>query len=467
MKRTFLLPGMALFLCGCIPQAEKYNRPSLPAPSVWPQGASSQPESPSAPEAASLNWQDYFTDSKLRSVIELALANNRDLRMAALNIERVQALYQIQSAQRNPTVMGALSGQGYRVPANLSGNDAPRTVAQYTASPAVVAWELDLFGRVRSLKAAALEHFLATQQARSAAQIALVGAVANTYLTMAGDQENLRLAQETLANQQAVYALIQRTRDAGMASDLEVSQAQSQMEAARVDIARYSGFISLDENALDLLAGAPVPADLRPAGGLGSVATLRDITAGVPSDVLLRRPDILMAEHQLQAAYANIGAARAAYFPRISLTGGVGFVSSELQNLFTYNTRTWTFTPQATLPIFDSGVRKANYKIAQTDRDLAVAGYEKAIQAAFREVSDSLSLRTRLLEQQEAQQALVRSLEQSYRLSEARYQAGIDSYLNVLVAQRSLYGAQQGLVSLRLARLTNLVTLYKALGGGT
>ncbi len=464
MNRRLYVVGAALFLCGCIPPAEKYNRPAMPVPAAWPESAPSQAAAP-ASDAASLKWQDYFTDGNLRAVIDLTLANNRDLRMAALNIERVQALYQIQSAQRNPTVAGTLGGEGYRVPSNLSGNGDAYTVSQYTASPASVAWELDLFGRVRNLKAAALEQFLASQQARSATQIALVGAVANTYLTLAGDRENLRLARETLATQQTTYELILRTRDAGMASDLDLRQAQSQVEAARVDIAKYSGFVSLDENALNLLVGAPVPANLLPAE-LGDAAALKDITAGLPSDVLLRRPDILMAEHQLQAAYANIGAARAAYFPTISLTGALGFVSSELQNLFTYNTRTWRFAPQATLPIFDSGVRRANYRISQVDRDTAVAEYEKSIQTAFREVSDALSQRVRLAEQYEAQQALVKSLEETYRLSEARYKSGIDSYLSVLVAQRSLYGAQQGLVGLRLARLSNLVNLYKVLGGG-
>ncbi|MFB3778167.1 MAG: efflux transporter outer membrane subunit [Bryobacteraceae bacterium] len=464
MKHELLLLGMAVCLGGCVRPAA-YQPPLPPVPSAWPESAASQTVGQDIPEAVNLKWQDFFSDQRLQSVIELALANNRDLRMAALNIEKVQALYQIQRAEQYPTVGAALSGEGYRVPANLSSNQKPYTVSQYTASPASVSWELDLFGRVRSMKTTALEQYLATRQARSAAQIALVGAVANSYLALAGDRENLRLAQATLNTQQASYDLILRTRDAGMASDLDLRQAQSQVEAARVDIARYSGLVSLDENTLHLLVGAPVPANLLPSE-LGSGSGLKDIAAGVPSEVLLRRPDILMAEHQLQAAYANIGVARAAFFPRISLTGGVGFVSSELQNLFTYNTRTWTFAPQATLPIFDSGARKANYKAAQVDRDLAVAEYEKAIQSAFREVSDSLSLRARLMEQQEAQQALVNTLEETYRLSEARYKSGIDSYLSVLVAQRSLYGAQQGLVSLRLARLSNLVTLYKVLGGG-
>jgi multidrug efflux system outer membrane protein len=251
----------------------------------------------------------------------------------------------------------------------------------------------------------------------------------------------------------------------GIASDLDLRQAQSQVEAARVDIARYTGQVALDENALNLLVGTPVSASLLPSE-LGSDRALKDIAPGLPSEVLLRRPDILTAEHQLKAAYANIGAARAAYFPQITLTGGGGLMSSELHNLFEGNPGTWNFAPQVVWPIFDAGARKANFQAAQVDRDIAIAEYEKAIQSAFREVSDSLTLRTRLMEQQNAQQSLVHTLEETYRLSEARYKRGIDSYLSVLVAQRSLYASQQALVSLRLARLSNLVTLYKVLGGG-
>ncbi len=232
-----------------------------------------------------------------------------------------------------------------------------------------------------------------------------------------------------------------------------------------MDIARYTGQVALDENALNLLVGTPVSANLLPSE-LGSDSALKDIAPGLPSEVLLRRPDILMAEHHLKAAYANIGAARAAFFPRISLTAGAGLMSGDLSDLFKLGSRTWSFAPQAVLPIFDAGARKANLKVAEVDRDFAIAEYEKAIQSAFRDVGDSLSLRTRLMEQQKAQQALVNTLEETYRLSEARYKAGIDSYLSVLIAQRSLYGAQQVLVSLRLARLSNLVTLYKVLGGG-
>lgn len=464
MYRKLLIFGMTACLCGCF-RPGAYNRPVPPVPNAWPSGSAGQAGAPDAPAAATVKWRAFFTDAKLQQVIEQALANNRDLRVAALNIEKVQALYRIQSAQQYPTVSASGTVDAYRLPANLSGNSGPKTVSVYTVSLGAASWELDLFGRVRSLKSQALEQYLATEQARSATQLALVGAVANSYLAMAADRDNLRLSQVTLKAQQDTYELISHTRDAGMASDLDLRQAQSQVEMARVDIARYAGQVALDENALDLLAGTPVAADLLPSE-LGSDKALKDIAAGLPSEVLLSRPDILLAEHQLKAAYANIDVARAAFFPRIALTAGGGITSSDLTNLFKYAARTWEFAPQVALPIFDRGARKANLKVAEVDRDIAVAEYEKAIQSAFREVSDSLSLRTRLMEQQDAQQDLVKSLEETYRLSEARYKSGMDSYLSVLVAQRSLYGAQQGLVGLRMARLGNLVTLYKVLGGG-
>jgi multidrug efflux system outer membrane protein len=398
-------------------------------------------------------------------VIELALANNRDLRLATLNVEKVQALYQIQRAEQYPTVVASASGDAYRVPRTLSGADNNETVAQITVGLGTASWELDLFGRIRSLKSAALERYLATEQARSAAQISLVAAVANTYLLLAGDQENLKLAHVTFDAQQASYELIRQTRDAGIASDLDVRQAESQVEVARVDIARYSGLVALDENALNLLVGAPVPAAML-SDKLGEATALKDVAAGLPSDVLLRRPDIVAAEHQLKAASANIGAARAAYFPRITLTAAAGITSNDLTNLFKPAAGTWNFAPAVTLPLFDAGARRANYRAAEVDRDMAIAEYEKAIQSAFREVSDALSLRTTLAAQQDALQALVNALDETYRLSEARYKSGIDSYLSVLVSQRSLYAAQQRLVDLRLTRLSNLVTLYKVLGGG-
>jgi multidrug efflux system outer membrane protein len=455
---------MSFFLCGC-PRASQYVRPQLPVPSAWPDSSAAQAGAPGAPAAADLKWQEFFTDQRLQSVIELALANNRDLRMATLNIGKVQALYRIQRAELYPTILASASADAYRVPENLSSAGHPETVAQYTVGLGTASWELDLFGRIRSLKSAALEQYLATEQARSATQISLIAAVANSYLALAADREDLKLAQETFEAQQASYELILRTRELGIASDLDVREAQSQVEAARVDIARYSGQVALDENALNLLVGTPVSPGVL-SSDLGQIAALKDVAPGLPSDLLLRRPDILAAEHQLKAANANIGAARAAFFPRISLTAAAGIVSSDLTNLFIPAAGTWNFAPQVALPIFDSGARQAGYTAATVDRDIAVAEYEKSIQVAFREVSDSLSLRTTLVAQQDALQSLVNALEEAYRLSEARYKGGIDSYLSVLVAQRAFYVAQQQLVGVRFARLSNLVTLYKVLGGG-
>lgn len=460
-----ILPLLAVsFFCGCT-RAPQYVRPQLPVPSDWPESSAAQAGAPGAPEAAGLRWQDFFTDQRLQSVIELALANNRDLRIATLNIEKVQAFYRIQRAELYPAVVASASADAYRVPENLTSSGHPETVAQYTVGLGFTSWELDFFGRIRSLKTGALEQYLASEQARSAAQISLIAAVANTFLALAADREDLRLARDTFNAQEKTYELILRTRQVGIASDLDVHQSQSQVEAARVDIARYSGQVALDENALNLLVGAPVATGLL-ADDLGQVTALKDVASGLPSDLLLRRPDILAAEHLLKAANANIGAARAAFFPRISLTAAAGIVSSDLTNLFIPAAGTWNFAPQVALPIFDSGARRANLTVAEVNRDIAIAEYEKSIQVAFREVSDSLSLRATLVTQQDAQQSLVNALEGAYRLSEARYKGGIDSYLSVLVAQRAFYVAQQQLVGLRLARLSNLVNLYKVLGGG-
>jgi multidrug efflux system outer membrane protein len=464
MRKLIPLIGMSVFLCGCPPK-QPYVQPGLPVPSAWPENAGGQAAAPGAPLAVDVKWQEFFTDQRLQSVIELALANNRDLRMATLNIEQAQAFYRIRSAALYPTISASASADAYRAPANLSGNDNAKTVAQFTVGLGTVAWELDFFGRIRSLKSAALEQYLASEQARTATQISLVAAVANTYLALASDRENLRLSQVTRDAQQASYELIRQSRDAGIASDLDLSQARSQVEVAQVEIERFAGQVALDENALNLLVGASVASSLL-ADGLDQVAAVKDVEAGLPSDVLLRRPDILQAEHELIAASANIAAARAAFFPRISLTAAAGIASSDLTNLFKPAAGTWNLAPQAVLPIFDYGTRQANYRIAEVQRDMAVAGYEKAIQTAFKEVSDSLSLRTTLAAQQGAQQSLVNSLEEAYRLSEARYKGGIDSYLSVLVAQRSLFAAQQILVVFHQQRLNNLVTLYKVLGGG-
>ena len=463
-RKLFPLLAILLCLCGC-PRRQEYARPEIPVPSTWPEKAAVQAETVTNLAASDIGWREFFADQRLQKVIELALAHNRDLRMAALNIEKVQALYRIQSAEQVPHLNAAAQAEGYRIPANMSSKDRASTVAQYTIGLTTASWELDLFGRIRSLKSRALEQYLATEEARSATQISLVAAIAQSYLALAADRENLKLAQATLEAQQASCDLIRSTRDLGMASDLDLRQAQTQVDVARVDIARYAGQITLGENAIQMLVGAPVAAELLP-DGLSKIGELKEVSPGLPSEVLLRRPDILMAEHQLKAASANIEAARAAFFPRIALTAGAGITSSDLTDLFKWGARTWSFAPQAILPIFDAGARQANYQVAQTDRDLALAEYEKAIQSAFREVSDALSLRATLVAQQAAQQSLTNNLQETWRLAQIRYQEGIDGYLGVLVAQRSLYAAQQGLLGLRLARLGNRVALYKVLGGG-
>ena len=418
-----------------------------------------------AKPASEITWQEFFADEKLRSVIELALTNNRDLRAAALNAEKVQAYYRIQRSDLYPTVGVQIAGEKYRVPEKMHSDGKATYTESYSVNLGTLAWELDFFGRIRSLSQAALEQYLATAEARRAAQSALVAGVAQSYLALAADQESLDLARATLADYRASLELITKTRDLGLTSDLDVAQAQSQVEGARAVAAALAGRVAVDRSSLDLLAGAPVPVDLLPAQ-MSLVTALAPLEPGLPSDVLLSRPDILGAEHRLLAANANIGAARAAFFPRITLTAGIGTMSPDLSSLFDTGTRTWSFTPQLLTPIFASGSLKANLKASELDREIAVAGYEKAIQTAFAEVSNALVLRATLVEQRQAEEALVASLEDTRRLADARYTMGLDSYLVVLVANRSLYTGQQSLINVRLAEQANLVTLYKALGGG-
>jgi outer membrane protein, multidrug efflux system len=468
-----VLPA-ALLLAGCT-MAPKYERPPLPVADSF-QAEAGAPTAPLAPDAdpaaaatlpiaRDVPWQEFFTDARLRSVIDLALAGNRDLRVATLNVERVAGLYRIQRSELFPTIGVQATGEKYRIPESLGENGKASTVSTYTVGLGMASWELDLFGRIRSLNARSLEQYLATEEARRGAQTSLVAAVAGTWLSLAASEENLQLSQATLEAQQASYELIRRSRDAGIGSDLELSQAQSQVEAARASVASFTGAVGVSRNALALLVGAPVPADLLPER-LVAVTDPKGLAAGLPSDVLLRRPDILAAEHQLRGANAYIGAARAAFFPRISLTAGIGTSSPDLDGLFKSGTSMWSFVPQIVSPLFASGSLIANLKVSKLDREIAVAQYEKAIQTAFAEVNDSLTLRATLVEQRNAQEALVKALEDFSRLSDARFKAGLDGYLGVLVAQQALFNAQRGAVGVRLAEQANLVTLYKVLGGG-
>ena len=460
-----LLMGIAIVPAGCT-MAPKYARPAAPVPAEWPSGpAYAQVGTTNAPAVPDLRWQEFFTDAKLQQVIAAALTNNLDLRIAALNVERARALYGIQSAQLFPVVNANGTGTRYRLPADLANNNGqPITASQYNANLGVASWEIDFFGRIRSFKDRALEEYLASEQARRSAQILLVSSVANAYLALAADRENLTLSETTLKAQQAAYDLVKRRHQLGLATELDLFRAQTPLDVARRDLAIYTERIAKDENALNLLVGSPTAPELLPTE-LSSIIPPHEISAGLSSEVLLLRPDVLGAEDQLKAANADIGAARAAFFPRISITAAIGTASSDLSGLFKSGSGAWSYAPEIVMPIFDARTWSAN-RAAKVQREIAVTQYEKAIQSAFREVADALATRGTVDQQIAAQQSLVNASAETYRLSNSRYDKGIDSYLGVLDAQRSLFAAQQALVFLRLEKLANQITLYAVLGGG-
>ena len=462
---TFTVVGIAAIFCSCS-LAPQYNRPQAPVPDAWPQGVaySDVQSTPDTPAARRLAWKDFFTDKHLQKLIEMALAGNRDLRLAALNVERARALYGIQRAELLPSVAASGDWMKQRRSADLIAPGYPRTVEQYSVNLGIAAWEIDFFGRIRSLKDQALQTYLATEQARKSAQIMLIAEVARNYLMLAADRENLALAQATFEAQQSSFNLVQRQYETGFATQLDLTQAQSRVEAARGDIPRFTQLVAKDKNALELLTGAPVPQELLPAD-LDSISPPREIAAGLPSETLLNRPDIIAAENRLKGAYAFIGAARASFFPRISLTTSIGTASDELSGLFNAGTGTWSFAPQISMPIFDARTWAA-LRVSKTDREIVLTQYEKAIQTAFRDVADTLAVQGTINQQLSAQQSLVTAVAETYRLAGKRYTMGLDSYLVVLDAQRSLYAQQQVLISLKMTRLANQVRLYAVLGGG-
>ena len=422
---------------------------------------------PEAPLAAELQWREFFADERLQKVIETALNNNRDLRLAALNVERARALYGIQRAELFPALNATGSGGKERMAGEFSNSGHPMTVDTIRChSGHHLLGDRFLRPHPESIREQALEEYLATDQARRSAQILLVSEVATAYLTLAADRENFKLAQSTLETQKAAYDLIKRRYEVGLASELDLKRAQTPVDTARGDIARFTQRVAQDENALNLLVGytSSEAIELLPAD-LSGVAPPKEISAGASSEVLLHRPDVMAAENLLKAANANIGAARAALFPRISLTTSVGTVSSELSGLFKSGSGTWSFAPQIIVPIFDARLWSA-LDASRTEKEIAIVQYEKAIQTAFREVADALAVQGTVDQQVAAQQSLVAASAKTYSLSNARYVKGIDNYLGVLDAQRSLYAAQQGLVALRLTKLSNQARLYAVLGGG-
>ncbi len=466
MKRTIL--GLAvtcalLGLGGCANLAPDFLRPAAPIPAEWPSSAA--PVAPGKP-LAETGWQDFFADARLKQLVDLALNNNRDLRVAVLNIEKARAQYQISDAARYPAINATGAGTVQRQADNLSQTGNGDVTRQYSLGVGFSSYEIDFFGRVRNLKDQALEQFLATEDARRSVHISLVAEVANTWLTLAADQERLQLARNTLSSQQGSLNMTQRSFDVGISTALDLNQARMSVESARVDVARYTAAVAQDRNALNLVVGSVPPDELLPATLADVTSAMNDVPAGVPSETLLQRPDIAQAERLLRAANANIGAARAAFYPRIVLTASGGVASNHLSSLFDSGNGTWSFMPQIVLPIFNAGSNQANLDSARADQGIRIAQYEKAIQVAFRESSDALAVRATVGDQMNAQQALVAAAAESYRLSDLRYSKGVDSYLPVLDSQRSHYSAQQGLITVKLAQQSNVVNLYKVFGGG-
>lgn len=476
MRRIRILAAtaLALALAAC-DMAPKYVRPALPVPGENPGGPAYQEEAAgqAAIRPAETGWREFFTDQRLARVIETALANNRDLRVAVANVEQARAQYRVQRADLFPTIAARGSATFQDTPFAQQGAGAAGGAAAasgrtdiYSASVGVSAWEIDLFGRVRNLSRAAQEQYFARVESRNAAQTALIAETAAAWLTMAADQERLRIARDLESAFGKTLELTRARFDKGIASELEVRQAQTSFDRARADIAQATTLVAQDQNALNLLAGTTVTAADLPSAMPDEDVTLSNLPANLPSSILLQRPDILAAEHQLRAANANIGAARAAFFPNISLTAALGTLSAGLSNLFSPSSDYWSAAPSVSLPIFDFGRNQGNLRYSRATYDAMLATYEKSVQTGFREVADALARRGTMADQLEAQTSLANAARVGYRLSEARFRAGVDPFLTSLDAQRTLYNAEQSLLATRLARAANMVEIYRAMGGG-
>ena len=464
MNKSLLSLALAAFTLGGCSLIPDYQQPPTSVAAQWPQGPAYGPNAMAEQAASEQGWRQFFRDPALQQLIQTALQNNLDLRVAALNIDAYRAQYRIQRAELLPAVSADGSGSRQRLPGELSSTGSPQISSQYSATLGVSAYELDLFGRVRSLSEQALETYLSSEEARRATQISLVADVANAYLTWQADKELLKLTQDTLAAYEQSFKLTSRSNEVGVASALDLSQARTSVENARVALARYTRQVAQDENSLTLLLGTGLPANI--ASKPLSDDLLSEVPAGLPSDLLQRRPDIVQAEYNLKAANANIGAARAAFFPSISLTANAGTLSPDLGGLFKGGSGTWSFAPQINIPIFNAGSLRASLDYSKIQKEINVANYEKAIQTGFQEVSNGLAARETYKEQLEAQRGFVAANRDYYNLAERRYRIGVDSNLTFLDAQRQLFSAEQSLITDRLAQLTSEVNLYKALGGG-
>ncbi len=453
MHKTILrCSGLAvLAVCSCT-MIPHYERPAAPVPTTFPGGSNQ------SSVAADIRWRDFFSDPRLKRLVELSLQNNRNLRVAALTVEQYRAQYRIQFAELLPTVDA--SGSYTRA------RSFRKTSTEFTASVGATSYEVDLFGRVRSLTGQALETYLASAETHRSTEITLVAQVASQYLTLLDDQEQLELARQTLISVQRSYDLTKLQFDKGTAGELDVASAEGQVHTAQASIFQYERLVAQANNYLTLLVGEQLPTDLPAGQTLEGQGTFTNLPAGLTSDLIQRRPDILSAEHTLLAANANIGAARAAFFPVITLTGSGGYTSFQLSQLFTPASLAWSFSPQISIPIFNGGSNLATLDYAVVSKRLEVANYEQVIQTAFREVADALVARDRYTFELNAQQKLVAAEQKRYDLSNQLYGGGLASYLTVLTAQQNLYTAQSGLITTRANRLGNLITLYESLGGG-
>ncbi|MBO1017345.1 efflux transporter outer membrane subunit [Achromobacter sp. SD115] len=456
---------LTLLASGCVSMAPDYNRPALPVPAAY-AAPGSEATAASAAAAAETGWRTYFPDPALQTLISSALANNRDLRRALLRVEEARALYGIQRADQFPTIGVQADGSRARVPGDLNLTGQPQVSSQYQVGLGMASWELDFWGRVRSLKDAALQNYLASDAAARAATLSLIAEVADSYLSLRELDERLALTRETIASRAESLRIFRRRFEEGAISKLDLTQVETLWQQAKALGADLEQTRAAQANALELLVGAPLNLPRLPTR-LDDDSVMRELPAGLPSDLLVNRPDIVAAEHQLKAANANIGAARAAFLPTITLTGAFGTASSELDGLFSGGSRAWNFAPSISLPIFDAGRRSSNLDLTEARRDQAVAAYEQTIQTAFKDVSDALSARYWLAEQVDVLRATVAAQSERARLAQLRYDHGASPYLEVLDAQRDLLAAQQKLAQTRRALLSSRVRLYAALGGGT
>ena len=456
-SRGIAISALALSLAAC----QSMRGPEPVVSSDVPESFASYGNA-SGTSIAEQGYKDFFADQRLLQVIDLALANNRDLRTAALNIQKAQQQYQISENNQLPTIGASGSAVRQVTPTR----DPNNPYSTYQVGLGLTSYELDFWGRVRSLKDAALDSYLATQSARDATQISLISQITQTWLNYSYASAQLKLANQTLKVQQDSFNLNKKRFDVGIDSEIPLRQAQISVETARNDVANYKTQLAQAQNLLNLLVGQPVPANLLSPQPVKRITQSTALTAGLPSDLLNNRPDVRAAEYQLSAAGANIGAAKAQLYPTISLTGTAGYASTDLSDLFKSGAFVWSLGPSLDIPIFDWGTRRANVKISETDQKIALSDYEKTIQTAFREVNDALAVRENIGDRLAAQRRLVDATNTTYKLSTARFRAGIDNYLTVLDAQRTSYSAEQGLLLLEQANLNNQVEVYKTLGGG-